>query len=166
VLFILALVAALVAPGFRRSSGHLALKAAARDLAAVCRFARTRAVTHQAVVEVVLDRGANAYWLRGPDWVIDSLAGVDRVGAPEQPEQPWGPRMRQARVRPLPSGVRLASVILDQGPLREDERGTIAFYPQGSSTGGEIWVSDERGRGYRIVVDPSVGLVRVSPQAA
>ena len=79
----------------------------------------------------------------------------------ENPEQPWQARLRQARVRPLPPGVTLKSVVLDLGPLREDERGAIAFFPQGSSTGGQVWVSDEKGRGYRIVVDPSIGLVRI-----
>jgi hypothetical protein len=57
--------------------------------------------------------------------------------------------------------VTLKSVILNPGTLREDERGAIVFFPQGSSTGGEVWVSDEKGRGYRIVIDPSIGLVRI-----
>ncbi len=91
------------------------------------------------------------------------MGGIEQVAKVEDPEQPWEARMRQARVRSLPAGVILKSVVLDQGPLREDERGTIAFFPQGSSTGGEVWVSDEKGRGYRIVVDPSIGLVRIHP---
>jgi general secretion pathway protein H len=161
VLFILGLATALVAPVFTRSFGQLRLKAAARDLAALCRFARTQAITSQTVLEVVLDRGANAYWLRGPDWVVSRLGGIEQVATAENPEQPWQVRLRQARVRPLPAGVTLKSVVLDLGPLREDERGAIAFFPQGSSTGGQVWVSDEKGRGYRIVVDPSIGLVRV-----
>jgi hypothetical protein len=69
--------------------------------------------------------------------------------------------MLQARTRSLPAGITLKSVVLDTGPLREDEHGAIAFFPQGSSTGGEVWVSDEKGRGYRIMIDSSVGLVRV-----
>ncbi|MGH7408748.1 MAG: GspH/FimT family pseudopilin [Candidatus Methylomirabilales bacterium] len=161
VLFILILVAALVAPIFTRSFGQLRLKAATRDLATLCRFARTQAITHQAVLEVVLDRRTNSYWLRGPEWVVSRLGGIEQVATAEDPEQPWQVRMRQARVRPLPVGVTLKSVILDLGALREDERGTIVFFPQGSSTGGEVWVSDEKGRGYRIVIDPSIGLVRI-----
>jgi len=161
VLFILALAAALVAPVFTRSFGQLRLKAATRDLAALCRFARTQAITNQVVLEVVLDRRANAYWLRGPDWIVGRLGGIEQVGTAEDPEQPWEVRLRQARVRPLPVGVTLKSVLLDLGALREDERGAIAFFPQGSSTGGEVWVSDEKGRGYRIVIDPSIGLVRI-----
>ena len=161
VLFILALATALIAPGFKRSFGQLPLKAATRDIAALCRFARTQAIRHQGVLEVVLDRGANTYWLRGPDWVVSRLGGVERVATVEDPAQPWQARMRQARVRSLPAGVTLKSVVLDTGPLRDDERGSIAFFPQGSSTGGEVWVLDEKGRGYQIVIDPSIGLVRV-----
>jgi len=161
VLFILALAAALVAPVFTRSFGQLRLKAATRDLAALCRFARTQAIANQVVLEVVLDRRANAYWLRGPEWVVSRLGGIEQVATAEDPEQPWQVRLRQARVRPLPVGVTLKSVILDPGTLREDERGAIVFFPQGSSTGGEVWVSDEKGRGYRIVIDPSIGLVRI-----
>jgi len=161
VLFILTLAAVLVAPRFTRSFSQFRLKAAARDVAALCRFARTQAITNQAVLEVVLDRRTNEYWLRGPEWVVSRLGGIEQVATAEDPEQPWQVRMRQARVRPLPVGVTLKSVILDLGALREDERGTIVFFPQGSSTGGEVWVSDEKGRGYRIVVDPSIGLVRI-----
>lgn len=164
VLFIISLTTALVAPAFNRSFGSLRLKAAARDIAALCRFARSQAITHQGVIEVVLDRQTNAYWLRGPDWVIGRLSHIDQVATVEEPGQPWQTQTRQARVRTLPEGVILKSVVLDTHLLGEDERGAIAFFPQGSSTGGEITVSDEKGRGYRIVVDPSVGLVRVSPR--
>lgn len=161
VLFILALATAMVAPRFTRSFGQLRLKAAARDVAALCRFARTQAITNQAVLEVVLDRRTNEYWLRGPEWVVSRLGGIEQVATAENPEQPWQVRWQQARVRSLPAGVTLKSVMIDLGPLREDERGVIAFFPQGSSTGGEVWLSDEKGRGYRIVVDPSIGLVRI-----
>lgn len=162
VLFILVLTAAIVAPGFGRSFGQLQLKAAAKDVAALCRFARTQAINNQGVVEVVLDRQANTYWLRGPEWIISRLGGIEQVETAENPDQPWEMRLRQARVRPLPAGVTLKAVVLGTGPLREDERGTIAFFPQGSSTGGEVVLSDEKGRAYRIAVDPRIGLVRVS----
>ena len=48
------MAAALVGPAFGRSFGQLRLRAAARELAALCRFARTQAITHQSVMEVVL----------------------------------------------------------------------------------------------------------------
>jgi len=161
VLFILSLAAALIGPTFSRPFGQLRLKAAARDVAALCRFARMQAITHQGVLEVVLDRRTNTYWLRGPDWIVGRLGGIEHVATAEDPEQPWEVRMRQARVRTLSPGLTLKSVILDTGPVRDDERGAIAFFPQGGSTGGEVWVSDEKGRGYRVVVDPSIGLVRI-----
>jgi len=161
VLFILALATALIAPGFRRSFGQLPLRAATRDIAALCRYARTQAINHHGVLEVVLDRQTNTYWLRGPEWIVSRLGGIKQVAAVEDPEQPWQARMQQAHVRSLPAGVTLKSVVLDTGPLREDERGSIAFFPQGSSTGGEVWVLDEKGRGYQIVIDPSIGRVRV-----
>ena len=158
---LLVLAAALVAPGFSRSFGQLRLKAATRDLAALFRFARTQAVSSQGVLEVVLDRHTNTYWLQGPDWNIGGPSGSDQGAAEQNLEQPRQAQMVQARMRPFPAGVTLKSVVLDTGPLREDERGSIAFYPQGSSTGGEVVVSDEKGRGFKIVVDPSVGLVRI-----
>lgn len=161
VLFILSAAAALIAPAFNRSFAQLRLKAATRDLASLCRFARMQAITHQGVLEVVLDRHTNTYWLRGPDWIVGRLGGIDKADTVEDPEQAWQVRIRQARVRTLSTGLRFRSVVLATGPLHDDERGTIAFFPQGSSTGGEVWVSDEKGRGYRVVVDPSIGLVRI-----
>ncbi len=162
VLFILTLAVALIAPSLGRPFGQLRLQAASKDLAALCRFARTQAISQQGVVEVVLDRQTNAYWLRGPEWLISRLSGIEHVNTAENPEQPWEARWRQARVRALPSGVTLKSVVLNTGPLREDERGAMAFFPNGSSTGGEVWLSNEKGRGYRIVVDPSIGRVRIN----
>lgn len=160
VLFILALATALVAPAFSRSFGQTQLKAATRELASLCRFARTQAIISQEVLEVVLDRQANSYWLRGSDRIAGRLNGIDRVLSERGPAQ--SVQTRQARVRPLPAGIILKSVVIETGPLREDERGAIAFFPQGSSTGGEVWLSDDKGRGYRIVVDSSIGLVRVN----
>jgi prepilin-type N-terminal cleavage/methylation domain-containing protein len=165
VLFILSVAAALIAPTFSRPFGQLRLKAAARDVAALCRFARIQAITYQGVLEVVLDRQTNTYWLRGPDWIIGRLGGIDKEDTAEDPGQAWQVRVRQARVRTLSPGLSFRSVVLGTGPLPDDERGTIAFFPQGSSTGGEIWVSDEKGRGYRVVVDPSIGLVRIHEAA-
>ena len=127
VLFILALATALIAPGFRRSFGQLPLRAATRDIAALCRYARTQAITHHGVLEVVLDRRTNTYWLRGPEWIVGRLGGIEQVAAVEDPEQPWQARMQQAHVRSLPAGITLKSVVLDTGPLRGDERGSIAF---------------------------------------
>lgn len=162
VLFILMLVTALVAPAFNRSFGQAQLKAATRDIVALCRLARTQAIANQDVLEVVFDRQTNRYWLRGPDWIVGRLSGIDRVETVEDPGQPWQAQIRQARVRSLPPGVSLKSVLLATGPLLPDERGVIAFFPQGSSTGGSIDLSDEKGRGYRIVVDASIGLARIS----
>lgn len=162
VIFILMLATVLVAPAFSRSFGQAQLKAATRDIVTLCRFARTQAIANQDVLEVVFDRQTNRYWLRGPDWIVGRLSGIDRVETVEDPEQPEQVQIRQARVRSLPPGVSLKSVLLATGPLLPEERGVIAFFPQGSSTGGSIDLADERGRGYRITVDPSVGLVRIS----
>lgn len=160
VLFILTLAIALIAPTFSRSFGQVRLKASARDIAALCRFARAQAIAYQDVLEVVFDRQTNSYWLRGADRIIGRLGGVDQASTVEDSDQ--SVQMRQARIRVLPSGVSLKSVLLATGPLQSDERGVIAFFPYGSSTGGEIDLSDEKGRVYRIVVDPSVGLVRIN----
>jgi hypothetical protein len=155
------MAAALIGPAFTRSFAQVRLKAATRDLAALCRFARMQAITQQGVLEVVLDRQTNTYWLRGPEWIINRLGGIDVAETAEDPEQPWEARLRQARHRTLSTGLSFKSVLVATGPLRDDERGTIAFFPQGSSTGGEVLVSDEKGRAYRVVVDPSIGFTRI-----
>lgn len=78
VLFILTLVTALVAPTFNRSFGQAQLKAATRDLAALCRFARTQAIISQIVLEVVLDRRTNSYWLMQSEPIVGGLRDIDQ----------------------------------------------------------------------------------------
>lgn len=105
-------------------------EAAAREVAAALRETRLQAVARNQPVDLYVDVDAKRYWTTG---------GL--------------------RDRSLPSGVDIR--LYGAASLAPDERsGGIRFYPDGSSTGGQITLS--RGeRQYRIDVDWLLGTVQV-----
>ena len=63
----------------------------------------------------------------------------------------------------LPSGLRLGMVVAERE--LDDERGSIRFYPDGSSTGGSIVLRRSSGDGVRLRVDWLLGRVTQEPLA-
>lgn len=120
----------LVLPPVLGSGGGLGLKAAARDVAAGLKRAQSRAIARNREVAFVVDLNAHHF----------------RVGG--EPE-----------ARPLPDdiGLRLYTA---RSELVDSATGAIRFYPDGSSTGGEVTVSSG-GREYHVAVDWLTGRVRV-----
>ncbi|MBN2886182.1 MAG: GspH/FimT family pseudopilin [Chromatiaceae bacterium] len=113
----------------------LELKGAARRAVATLRLAR----------ETAIRRGAEAAL------VVDVEARRLRI-------EPGG------RPLALPKGLdlRLAAASRE---MQGETRGAIRFFPDGSSTGGRLWLSHE-GRGYEVGVNWLTGRVRLAPWQA
>lgn len=62
--------------------------------------------------------------------------------------------------RQLPSGFRLT--VTTAGEVNRDGLGVIRFYPEGSSTGGDVDIASPTGRGVRVSVDWLMGGVSQS----
>ncbi|MDM8525202.1 prepilin-type N-terminal cleavage/methylation domain-containing protein [Desulfococcaceae bacterium HSG8] len=139
VLVLMSLVSALVAPRLSGSLDSMNSKTTARKIAASLRYARSQAasqgITHIAVFDGVKKR-------------------LTITTSPEAPED----EADRAKIYDLPGEIRMEGRGADH--IRTDPF-QIAFYPSGSSSGGEIFITDEKERLYKITVDFITGTVRL-----
>ncbi len=128
---LLTLIMALVLPSFRGGVERQQMRASLRHLIGSLRTARSQAATQRQRVRVFLDLQGGGYRLEGST-------------------QDWG-RLK---------GVRVTDAHLvweDRNPATR--RGYIAFYGDGSSSGGFLALSDAAGRTLNIRVDIITGQV-------
>ncbi|MDQ5908838.1 MAG: ral secretion pathway protein [Pseudomonadota bacterium] len=135
VLVIGVLLVALTPPLLSGMSGSTELRGAARQLAAGLRNARNQAVTGQQEAILLLDLAGHRF----------AVSGDSREVA-------------------LPGSVAL-HLYTAQSELLDREKGSIRFFPDGSSTGGAITVSGPK-RAYRVNVDWLTGGIAIIEQEA
>jgi len=130
VLAIFALCLGLVLPGMYRAWERESSRAGVRELLVVLRTARSVAATQHQRVRVFLNLRSGSYSLEG------------------------SPRRGQ-----LPPGMRLADAHLVWQDPAEARQGYIAFYADGSSSGGYLALLDSAGRRYGVDVEVITGKV-------
>lgn len=128
VLTILAAVLAMSVPYFRGSSRAVPLQPLAMRMVADLRMARTTGMAQNRPVKVTIDTVARSY-------VIDT-----------------GPRPVV-----LPRSVTVSVSHLG-GAQPTGDTSVIVFYPDGSATGGHLFLSDQR-RTVKVVIDAMMGAV-------
>jgi len=143
VLFIVAMLAAVVVPRMTGTLSNTRLKTASKNISAALRFARSRAATEKTVYTATFDMDA------GRLAVVSGEAAVADDGD--------GPG---AGSYELPEGVKLETASLGE---EEVDSGVfdIRFFPTGGSTGGELVLVNDRERRYSISVDLITGVVTV-----
>lgn len=129
------LLVAVTPPLLSGMSGATELRGAARQLAAGLRNARNEAVTRQQEAVLLLDLAGHRF----------AVSGDPRQVA-------------------LPNSVAL-HLYTAQSELLNDEKGSIRFFPDGSSTGGAITVSGPK-LAYRVNVDWLTGAIAIVEQEA
>ena len=147
VLSIMALAAVLVMPSLGSGLGSWRLHAAVREVGTLAKFARNQSVARGQRLLLVLDRSRGLYWL---DNEPPTLADPDAAG------------QQGIRLYTLPPGVRFGDAAMG-GARIEQDRVAFVFFPRGDSSGGEVRVLDERGAGYRLVIDPLTGRADIWP---
>ena len=167
VLVIMGFLTSLVAPAITSLAG-LKLKTAARKVAAGLRYARSQAVTSGCDYQVVFD-------FEKREMMVERLEEevFYKEGEREESEDPGvrGESRFEGKVRPstmerqktftLPKEVMLSKVVVEDEEITEDEA-IINFYPNGSCSGGEVFLADEREREYRIDLDFLTGVVTIA----
>lgn len=132
VLVILAGVVGVLTLRFDGALAGMETRSAARDVASALRYARGRAIAGQQETGVAIEVEAREYRLLGLDEERRHALG-DRIAI---------------------------DLLTDRTSLLSDNEGAIRFFPDGSSTGGEIILASEAGR-YAITIDWLTGRVRI-----
>lgn len=130
VLSIMALLLILISPYIGPAFPQMELKSAAREVAAALREARSRAITHNTETIFNLDVQKRAYIISG-----------------------------DGTVHGLPPNLGLL-LYTARGEALGTTSGDIRFFPDGSSTGGHVLLS-ESGRSYRVTVNWLTGHVEI-----
>ncbi len=149
VLVIISLVSAFVAPRITAPIGNLQLKTASKKIAGAMRYSRSLAVSEKESRVCFFD-------FDNQRMSIFSGSAFDSA----EPEQVLANGPAEVRYD-LPAGVLLKKAVF--GDL-DVEAGLfqVIFFPNGSASGGEIFLANDRGRSFRIHIDFITGMVAVS----
>ncbi|MDQ7089312.1 MAG: GspH/FimT family pseudopilin [Methylococcales bacterium] len=115
VLVIMILGISLVGPNISSGSDRASLKAASRDLKSALRYARGQALISQQEITLSLDLATNQY----------------KINSRHQKNYQLSPTIE----------ITLRTA---QSDIQSDQRGNIRFFPDGSSTGGSIILSQAK----------------------
>jgi type II secretion system protein H len=175
VLVIMGLMAAFAGPRIAKSLGGLSLRTTAKKVAGALRYAKSRSVNTGRLYSVILDcdknrvivlqsRQAPAAGMLEEDNATDEQEADDEEFSDARQPKETKPEMK---IYPLPEGITFDKITI--GDVEDDEEAEekiyqMAFFPNGTSQGGEILLSDSRERIYSIQVDFLTGVVTVAEQ--
>ena len=163
VLVIIGFLTSLVAPAITSTTG-LRLKTSVRRLAAGLRFARSQAVLTGSTYQVIFDFENGTMTIEPIEKETPYARGDNGEGSwdtgEEEEERRALQRRQEQKTYTLPEDVTLARVLLDGEEISEGQV-WIEFYPNGSCSGGDVFVMDTKERTYRIGLEFLTGIVTI-----
>ena len=159
VLVIISLTSVLVVPQLTGSLSKTNLQTASKKISASLRYARSQAASKKITYVAIFDFEKNRLsimtgmtGMTGQEAQTGETLKED-LGDGEEP-------VIRSKSYDLPDGVKL-----EKGVSGEDEIDSglfqIAFFPTGSSSGGDVILTNDRGKRYKISVDFITGIVRL-----
>lgn len=149
VLVIISLVSAFVAPRITAPIGGLQLKTAAKKIAGAMRYSRSLAVSEKQVRTCVFDFDNNRMAVFSGD-----APGLDGLSDDQM-------KAGAEFFYPFPAGVSLEKAMFGDTTI-ETGLFQVVFFTNGSASGGEIYLANEKGRSFRIAVDFITGMVALT----
>jgi len=160
VLVISAFLYSLVAPAITSTTG-LRLKTTVRRLAAGLRFARSQAVITGTTYQALFDFDNGVMAIEPVEKGTPYAPGEQGEGTGDTGEEGTADKRRQEKKNyTMPEEVTLAKVLIDGEEISEGQA-WIEFYPNGSCSGGDIFVMDTAERTYRIGLEFLTGIVTI-----
>ncbi len=153
VLFLISVFSAFVGVNVAGSLGNMALKTTSQKVAASLRYARSRAITESIPYVAILDFNQNRMVVR-PD--PPSSGDYDGTEGPS-------PQSTSGKVNhyDLPEDVRFTNALAYDGSESDSRFFAVVFLPNGCSSGGTIFLHNNRKHTSVIKVDFVTGTVRV-----
>jgi len=162
VLVIISLMSVLVVAQFTGSLVRMNLQTASKKISASLRYARNQAASEKITYVAIFDFEKNRLSIMSKQEASDpSVLDSTHPGETTEEElSDGGEPLIRAQSYDLPHGV-----TLEKGVSGEDEVDSglfeIIFFPAGSSSGGDVIVTNDRGKRYKISVDFITGIVRL-----
>ena len=145
VLIIISLVSAFVAPRITAPLGNLNLKTASKKIVSALRYARSQAVSENEGRVAIFDFELRRLMLfKGSD--LPATYRADEL-----------PLDKAELVYDLPENTRFDQAVSGEKKISEGLF-QVPFFPNGSSNGGELILTNEGGLSYRIKIDFITGL--------
>ena len=153
VLVIISLMSVLVVPQLTGSLSKTNLQTASKKISASLRYARSRAASEKITYVAIFDFEKNRL----------SIITGQEAQTGETTEEDLGDgkeRVIRSNSYDLPDGVKLEKAV-SGGDEIDSGHYQITFFPAGSSSGGDVILTNDRGKRYKISVDFITGIVRL-----
>jgi len=142
VMLIISLMAFLAVPVLSRSFDGMKMDGSIRKITAMARRGRSEAMARQIPVRMVMDMDSGQYWIEevSGEEASEGVAGSKAAGR-------------------LPSGLAIRAFAMPDGVVVEGSIIRVRFDPNGSSSGGTIYLSKADGNvSWEIFIEPFTGL--------
>ncbi len=171
VLIIISVLFAVAGPRIAKGLSGLSLTTSARNVAAALRYARSQAVNKSQLYSVIFDRERAQVVIRGiPKPVAPAFADAEQEEAGDEVDigesrKPVAPEVKMVTVA---DGIMFQEIIIGGREFtgNKDELPQIIFFPDGTSQGGEIVLTNNRDRAVSLQIDFLTGVVTVAEKAA
>jgi len=152
VLALIGIITALIAPGLVNNFTSVRLKTSAQKTVAIITYTRNQAVFKKKFVWLLFDRKMNRVAVIDPTGEgkavnISSAAASDAFSP-------------STKAYFYPEDVLIEKLVIG-GKEVSDPQGVFIFYPNGSSSGGEIGLRAKNARSYCITIDPLMSTAKV-----
>ena len=159
VLVIISLTSVLVVPQLTGSLSRTNLQTASKKISASLRYARSQAaskkITHVAIFDFEKNRLSIVTGMTGMTGQEAQTGETlkEDLGDGEEP-------VIRSKSYDLPDGVKLEKAVSGEDEI-DSGLFQIVFFPTGSSSGGDVILTNDRGKRYKISVDFITGIVQL-----
>lgn len=166
VVFIIGLLAYLVAPNFFKIFPSISLKTKIEEFVTTLRYARAIAITNKSIVDVNIDLDKNKYELVlvrtfAPEEGVSGSSDIENPDEGEEQTPVSKPKVYMPKAKELPEPMELISFSYNGEEELYNGKYQIRFFPKGNSTGGTVRIGIRESKEYLITVDPITGIPKV-----
>lgn len=157
VMVVISLMSVLVVPQLTGSLARMNLQTASKKISASLRYARSQAASEKITYVAVFDFEKDRLSIMTGQ---EAQTGETIEETIEEDLDDGKERVIRSKSYDLPDGVKLEKAVsggdeIDSGHFQ------ITFFPAGSSSGGDVILTNDRGKRYKISVDFITGIVQL-----
>jgi len=153
VLVLISVFSAFVGVNVAGSLGNMGLKTASKRVAASLRYARSRAITESTAYVALLDLNQNRLTIKPESTDLETKKELDNAAS--------NLGENSTKHYDLPKDVKFKDTLAFDGSESDSRFFAVVFMPSGCSSGGTIFLENNRKHQSTIKIDFITGMVRV-----